>query len=55
MVRALLLIDGLLIAGLAIAWLSTGRRHYLQWSVRLLLGSLAVGLVFFITLFISRI
>ena len=55
MVRALLLVDGLLIAGLAIAWLATGRRDYLKWSVRLLLVSLGVALVFFVALFISRI
>ena len=55
MLRAILLVDGLLIAGLAIAWLATGRRAYLQWSVRLLLLSVALALVFFIALFISRI
>lgn len=55
MARALLLIDGLVIVGLAIAWLATGRKAYLQWSVRVLLASLAVGVVFFVALFISRL
>ena len=55
MARALLILDGLIVAGLAIAWLATGRRDYLKWSVRLLLASLVLGLVFFVALFISRI
>lgn len=55
MLRVVLLVDGLLIAGLAITWLATGRKVYLQWSVRLLLVSLVLALVFFIALFISRL
>lgn len=55
MSRALLLIDGLVIVGLAIAWLATGRKSYLQWSIRVLLASLALALVFFVALFISRL
>lgn len=55
MVRALLLAWGLVIVSLAIAWLSTGNKSWLKWAVRLLVGSLLVGLVFFVALFISRI
>lgn len=55
MLRLVLLIDGLLIAGLAIAWLATGRKGYLRWSIRLLLVSTGLALLFFIALFISRL
>lgn len=55
MLRAVLLIDGLLFAGLVITWLVTGRKIWLQWSIRLLLFSLALALVFFVALFISRL
>ncbi len=55
MLRFVLLVDGLLIAGLAIAWLTTGRKVYLRWSLRLLMVSMALALLFFVALFFSRL
>lgn len=54
-VRIILLVMGLAIAGLVIAWLTTGEKRYLRWSLRLLVATLALALLFFVALFISHI
>jgi len=46
---------GLIIAGLAAAWLMTGKRRYLQWSVRVFLAALGVALLLFAGLFVERL
>ncbi|MET0509961.1 MAG: hypothetical protein ABWZ78_17540 [Burkholderiaceae bacterium] len=53
-VRIGLLFVGLVIAGFAVAWMVTGNRRYLQWSVRLLIAAAAVALLFFAALFIQQ-
>ena len=54
-VRIGLLVVGVVIAALAVAWMVTGKRAYLQWSVRLLIAALALALLFFVALFIERL
>ena len=53
-VRIGLLVVGLVIAGLAVAWMVTGNRRYLQWSVRLLIAAAALALLFFAALFVQQ-
>jgi hypothetical protein len=53
--RLLLVVFGLLVAFLAVRYVRTGRRQYLQWALRLLAGALVSGVVFFAVLLVTRL
>ena len=53
--RILVILAGLGAAGCAIAYLWTGERRYLTWTIRTLIVSCTVALVFFAVLFVDRL
>ena len=53
--RLLLVVFGLLVAFLAIRYVTTGRREYLRWALRVLAAVLVSGVVFFAVLLIARL
>jgi hypothetical protein len=53
--RVLLVAFGISVTVLAVRFIATGERRYLQWALRLLALALVSGVVFFAVLLIARL
>jgi hypothetical protein len=55
LLRVLFIVAALAVAGLVVAYFSTGERKFLRWALRVFVAAVVAGLLFFAVLIADRL